>query len=859
MQLQQHSHGRITLGLLVDWLEDDYQNTVLGGISDAASEHDANLIVFTGGALRSPLRFSVQRNVVYELAGPENVDGLMLMTGTIANFVGPAELARYCERFQPLPMCSIAVALPGTPSVLVDNATGTRQAIVHLIRAHGARRIAFLRGPDVNAEAERRFTVFRQVLEEHGIPLYSELVTVCDFQRPAGAAAVRKLLDERHVQFDALVAASDYIALGAMDELRVRGVRLPGDVAVVGFDDVEEARFETPPLTTVRQPLYEQGRRACEMLIASLHGESVPDKVILHTELVARRSCGCYSYQARPLVLRGADVPADTFDDTFNAGRRDVLKDMTQAMRTTAAGTAPGWAERLVDAFVADVKSGAPERFVCALEDILVEAAAHEGDLSRWQDVITALRRHALGPLATDADARSIAEDLLQQARLLVGSAVERAQGQHRLRAERWARTLSETGEALITTFDVVALMNGIATQFPRLQITSCYVALYDHEANPTEKLRLVLAYDEARPQAPSHAGTVYPARQLVPRELLPEERRHSYVVLPLFFKEHQLGIGLFETGPRHGTIYESLRDQVSAALKGALLVQEVIDKDKEQQRLLDDLASRATQLEEAYQALKEGQQKLLISEKMASLGRLTASIAHEMNTPLAAVRTALVELSRLVEEYRASVKDMDVTAEDHLEIAQEMSRAIDLAGGAAQRAADFVRGIKTHTRDMRPHQMLVFNAVPYIDEALMLLSHTLRKGKCRATFEHDSDELELAGSPGRLAQVVTNLVTNAIDASSPMGGGEIRLELRRRDGGVELSVTDQGVGISSDILSRVFEPMFTTKPFGQGTGLGLAIVHDIVTSDFGGSVEVQSTPGAGTTFRVLFPLSEER
>jgi signal transduction histidine kinase len=636
-------------------------------------------------------------------------------------------------------------------------------------------------------------------------------------------------------------------------------VRLPVDVAVVGFDDVEEARFETPPLTTVRQPLYEQGRRACEMLITSLRGENVPDKVILHTELVERRSCGCFSHQARPVVLRGADVPADTFDDAFISGRRDVLKDMTQAMRTTAAGIAPGWGDRLIDAFVTDVKSCRPERFVSTLEDILVEAAAHEGDVSRWQDVITALRRHALAPLATDADARSVAEDLLQQARLLIGSAVERAQGQHRLRAERWARTLSETGEALITTFDVVALMNGIATQFPRLQITSCFIALYEQQANPTAMLRLVLAYDEARPHAPAHVGTVYSARMLAPRELLPEGRRHSYVVLPLFFKEHQLGVGLFETGPRHGIIYESLRDQVSAALKGALLVQEVIDKDKEQQRLLEDLASRAKQLEEAYQALQEGQQKLLISEKMASLGRLTASIAHEMNTPLAAVRTALVELKRLVEEYRASVRDADVTAEDHFEIAQEMSKAIELAGGAAQRAADFVRGIKTHTRDMRPHQGLVFNAVPYIDEALMLLSHTLRKGGCRATFEHDAEEFSLAGSPGRLAQVVTNLVTNAIDASIARGGGEIRLRLRRKERGIELAVADQGVGIPSDIVSRIFEPMFTTKPFGQGTGLGLAIVHDIVTSDFGGTVEVDSTPGAGATFRVLFPFPEER
>jgi signal transduction histidine kinase len=251
---------------------------------------------------------------------------------------------------------------------------------------------------------------------------------------------------------------------------------------------------------------------------------------------------------------------------------------------------------------------------------------------------VTALRRHSLGPLSADPDARSVAEDLLQQARVLIGNIIERVQGQHRLRAERWARTLSETGEALITTFDVVALMNGISVQFPHLQITSCFIALYEnqhHQPRPADAVRLVLAYDEARREPPAQVGTVYPARKLVPEGLFPEQRRTMYVVLPLFFKEHQLGIGLFETGPRQGVIFESLRDQISAALKGALLVQEVVDKDKEQQRLLKDLEKRAAQLEQAYQALQEGQQKLLISEKMASLGRLTASIAHEMNTPL--------------------------------------------------------------------------------------------------------------------------------------------------------------------------------------------------------------------------------
>ena len=217
----------------------------------------------------------------------------MLMSGTLGNHIGPEELSAYCERYRPLPMCSIAVPSPGIPSVLVDNATGMRDLLVHLVAAHGCRRVAFIRGPEANDEAERRYQVYRDVLGERGLAVDPELVVVGDFQRAAGARAIDVLLDERRAPFDAVVAASDSMALGAIDALRARGLRVPEDVAVVGFDDIEAARFATPPLTTVRQPLHEQGRRAVELLLAVIRGEPVPEQVTLHTELVTRRSCRC--------------------------------------------------------------------------------------------------------------------------------------------------------------------------------------------------------------------------------------------------------------------------------------------------------------------------------------------------------------------------------------------------------------------------------------------------------------------------------------------------------------------------------------------------------------------------------------
>ena len=458
---------RPTIGLLVDWLEDRYQNTVISGVMDAAVDHDVNLICFAGGGLESDQRFGKQRNKIFELVGDRCVDALLVMSGVLANDIGPTAMAEYCRRFAPIPTCSIAVALDKIPSILVDNATGMRQAVVHLITVHGCRRIAFIRGPEVNEEAELRYRVYCDVLREYGLSVKPDLVVSGDFQRSAGVEAVHTFFDSAREKPDAIVAADDYMALGVIDGLLARGLRVPEDVTVVGFDDVEEARFAEPPLTTVHQPLYEKGRFAMETILAMVRGKQVPERLVMHTDLVTRTSCGC----EKPV-----SVPPGS------AGEREI-----------------------------------------------------------------------------------------------------REQAQQRLHVERWARTISQTEQKLITNFDVVSLVNAVAEQFPRLGISSCYLSLY-RDGGMSE---LILAYDVHRDASPQTSGELFPSNQLVPKRWMPTDSRRSFVVEPLFFEDRQFGFALFEMGPTDGIVYEMLRDQISAAMKGASLVREVLDKDAERKELL--------------------------------------------------------------------------------------------------------------------------------------------------------------------------------------------------------------------------------------------------------------------------------
>ncbi len=269
---------------------------------------------------------------------------------------------------------------------------------------------------------------------------------------------------------------------------------------------------------------------------------------------------------------------------------------------------------------------------------------------------------------------------------------------------------------------------------------------------------------------------------------------------------------------------------------------------------LEEKVVERTAELEAANESLRRNQHSLVLTEKMASLGRLTAGIAHEMNSPIAAVRAALASTRGLVHEYSDSIGDAEVTDDDHRAIAEEIRGLTELADAAAERAAGFVRSMKVQTRD-EGADAIVFDTVLATRDAMRLLQHAVVAAGVAVRVDVPTGELLLNGRPGRFEQVVTNLVQNAIDASSGRKGVVV-VALRASGGAIELVVSDCGPGIAADARERIFDPLFTTKPIGKGTGLGLTIVHDIVHGELAGEIDVRSEP-TGAVFTVRIPATQ--
>jgi len=583
---------RPKVAVLVDSLRNSYQTTVVAGMSDVAARRNVDLAVFAGGVLGAPGNAGVNRNFLFELCDRASFDGAIVLGGALGNELGPDAVAEICARLAPLPIVSLAIGLPGVPSLSVDEESGMRQAIEHLITRHGFRRIAFIRGPRVNAEAERRYALYRSVIEKHGIEFDPKLVCEGTFERSAGEEAVALFIDERQLDFDALLAANDYMALGAIPALAARGLEVPSDVAVVGFDDVEDARFSTPPLTTVRQPLYQQGESAMELVLTQIAGGKIAPENVAPTELVVRQSCGCLSGLARP-GRAGPVTMTETRIESLLAEHGDELrKHLVRAVHGADTAMQPGWDRQVLDAFEAELRGAGAGLFTSTLDRLLVSVAAAGDDVGAWQGMISAMRKLLLPALPNEPLRWVQAEDLWHEARILMGELAERAQAQHRLYSERLARVLTESGATLLATQQVGALTGAVVAQLPRLGIPGAWMALRPRRtgsgitsAPPSDTdaaaMEVVIAYDS---EAPPGYEVALPASPLAPSAILPAlvgplGRRAAVAVLPLYFHDRPLGCLLLEMGPREGFVYESLAEQVSSALEGARLVDLLVEE----------------------------------------------------------------------------------------------------------------------------------------------------------------------------------------------------------------------------------------------------------------------------------------
>ena len=227
-------------------------------------------------------------------------------------------------------------------------------------------------------------------------------------------------------------------------------------------------------------------------------------------------------------------------------------------------------------------------------------------------------------------------------------------------------------------------------------------------------------------------------------------------------------------------------------------------------------------------------------AEKLAAVGRLAAGVVHEINNPLATISACAEALeSRLHEGAFDSSPEVD-----------DLREYLSLIRSEAFRCKSITNGLLDFSRT-RAGEHLPVNIGEIISSAARLVTHQRRGDKIEIRIEVSDDMSPVSGDEGQLKQAVIALATNAIDAMAE--GGRLTLRGRKENGNVLIEVSDTGIGIAPENLTKIFDPFFTTKEIGRGTGLGLAVCYGIV-AEHGGRLDVQSGVGTGTTFTISLP-----
>jgi two-component system, NtrC family, sensor kinase len=284
--------------------------------------------------------------------------------------------------------------------------------------------------------------------------------------------------------------------------------------------------------------------------------------------------------------------------------------------------------------------------------------------------------------------------------------------------------------------------------------------------------------------------------------------------------------------------------------------------------RLFESVEARTRELAKSLEDLRTTQDRLVQTQKLASLGQLTAGIAHEIKNPLNFVNNFSGLSAELIDELQESLKDVSLNEKRRSEITELMDTLrgnLDKVVQHGKRADAIVKNMLLHSREgSGEHRVVDINAL--VEESLNLAYHGARAEKqgFNITLERSLDPAagEVDVFPQDITRVLLNLISNGFYAATRRkaqaghGGYEPTLAASTRSLGdqVEIRIRDNGTGIPPEVKEKMFNPFFTTKPAGEGTGLGLSISHDIIVKQHGGSIEVDTDLGAYTDFRIVLP-----
>ncbi len=572
--------ARKKVGVFLNQVDGGYQGRIWPGLHEAAKALDVDLFILAGQKPGEIYNNFYQHELVYHFADKDSFDGLIIVSPSLSKTHGE-DFEDFIEQFSHIPLVSISHKIGNYPVIESDNTAGVINAIKHLALDHGYQNIGFMKGIKGHIDSDSRYKAYMEALSDLGREFNPDMVAYGHFTQPGGAEAINELLS-RGIKLDAIFCANDEMAFGAINELKLRGLKVPDDIAIVGFDDIYECVLQYPSISTVAQPLYQMGYRCVEILVDMLEGREVESYEEVPTRFINRTSCGCNTQITDDILNNYNQMPLNIKEDHFEKTIAHIFS-----------------------------KSKFNKEIQHKLTKAALEISQEPLELKRYQDFSEALYwsldEGILG--LNDVDIINL---VVTQVRNKINA--EHPELDLKKLEVLFAYLRASVGDASTTKNNFIAykfnvkiyLLRGLTAElYNAVNVSSMKKVLINHVSEAMADVFYVCLYARemrhkmgAKWKLPKKSQVIYGFKdgqsldvKNIPlfdtEELLPKElenvNRYTYVVKPLFFGEIHFGymcinIRLYE----NDTFYESLREIISGVLWSALLY-EKYEKSQEQ------------------------------------------------------------------------------------------------------------------------------------------------------------------------------------------------------------------------------------------------------------------------------------
>ncbi len=815
-------------------LSNPFGETLLSSVYKRVHEYGDKLFVAHGGILNSPHEWEVRRNSLYGYIDPDDYDAFII--SGILSFSSYENSRKFLLPYSRKPLIIIGEKIDSIPYVGVDNSSGFKDLIEHIIDQSESKKIAVIAGPVNNYDSSERFNALREVMASRQISLPDENIYFAIFSAESAVEGVRVLLDERKIDFDSLICFNDRMAIGAMGELKRRGYRIPEDIRISGFDNTYESEFMTPPLTTVSYPIDQVGIAAVDGIETLLAGKQIDKPAIFPTQFIKRRSSGSkelydfdyFGYDISSYFIDGCEIDSDYFIS---------FADKLLVSENIETDYSENIIKRL-NLFFSDIDFHKMDiiSIILKFEFMVLSIYSEDNFLRLFKKYFFYLHQ-----IAEKKNKKSVSDILFFMSGYchskILSIAVKDA-----IVSRTEEEYLIQIGEDLSSSYDIQSIRKSLSTYCRYIGIETLFVVVFDEENKENAYLSVRI---ENQQNLPVDGFKSYPSKEILPEEL--KNKYHELLLDALCLVDDDIGYVLYNLGNHPNILYKSLRKHISGAIKGNSLLRKINNYSSNLEKLIGDRTQKLISVNEnlikEIKRREAAENELIKKRNLDSLALLAGGIAHDFNNILTAIGGNINLLQMR--------KEQSILRNENL--LNQVLSAVDKAKNLTQQLLTFSKG--GHPVKKTQH------IKPLVEESAKFI---LAGSNAKPKFDFIVEDVIVDMDSGQINQVLNNVILNAVH--SMPGGGEIGIILdvysaesqNKYDlspgSYVRISISDSGCGIPENIVHKIFDPYFTTKEKGSGLGLSTSIA---IVKKHGGNIVVKSVLKKGTVFYIFLPISK--